>query len=96
MQNELNGSLGGSLCNKVLAEFFKEKENLKGPLFIYYGFQFCVYMGFLSVCKHVCLCVYMCISCAFSSALFILFALFYSGSFVFIVSLSSLLLLLVS
>jgi hypothetical protein len=76
MQNEQNDSLGGSLCNKVLAGFFK--ENFMGPWLIYYGFQFCVFMGILSVHKHVFLCVYVYISCAFSLAFFsVCFVLFW-------------------
>ena len=60
MQNELNGSLGGSFHNKVLAGFFKENTNLKVPFFIYYDFQFCVYMGFL--CVQIYVTVFICIS----------------------------------
>lgn len=71
MKIKLDNNLGGPLYNKVLAGFFK--EYLKGPLFIYYGLQFFfVFMGFLSVCEHICLCVYMYISCVFSLPLFLL------------------------
>lgn len=70
MKIKLDNNLGGPLYNKVLAGFFK--EYLKGPLFIYYGLQFFfVFMGFLSVCEHICLCVYMYISCAFFLPLFL-------------------------
>lgn len=79
MKIKLDNNLGGPLYNKVLAGFFK--EYLKGPLFIYYVLQFFVFvfMGFLSVCEHICLCVYMYISCAFSLPLFhyVCFVLFW-------------------
>lgn len=70
---KLSGIFGGSLSHVLSGrDFVCLFLNLTGPLSIYYGSQFCVFIGFLCVRMCMSLCLYDILMLIFGSCLFVL------------------------
>lgn len=73
---------GGSFSNNVLSGHFS--PYLIGPLHIYDAFWFFILMGFL--CVQTSVAAAMCVSCTFSSAVFLLFTCLFNSILICFIS----------